>query len=81
MEQSLVSAKYQIVMPKALLRKIKVKPGQRLNVELSGDKIILSPVSVSTKSNWPYDHLRILKNPWQGEGSEKYLEKERDSWD
>lgn len=81
MMQTLVSTKYQVVIPKEARKKIKVKPGQKLNVNVSGEQIILSPAKYKKKLNWPHDYIKMLKNPWEGEDPAKYLEEERNSWD
>ena len=79
--QTVVSTKYQIVIPKAVRRKVNIKPGQKMNVELSGKQIVLSSPVTIQKLNWPSDHLRKLKNLWKGTDVDKYLEKERNSWE
>jgi len=81
MEQTSVNIKYQVVIPRAIRKKVKVKPGQKLNINVSGEQIILSPTKGSKKLNWPHDHIKLLKNPWEGEDPLKYLEEERNSWD
>lgn len=79
--QTLVSTKYQVVIPKEIRKKISVKPGQKINVHVSGDQIIMSPARTDNKLNWPQDYIKKLKNPWKGVDVDKYLEKERNSWD
>lgn len=81
MIQTQVSTKYQVVIPKEVRKKIKIKPGQKMNVSVSGKQIILSPTGVKENWKWPEDYLKKLKNPWEGTDSEKYLEEERNSWD
>lgn len=81
MIQTSVSTKYQVVIPKAIRKKIKVKPGQKMNVNIAGEQIILSPSKTKKKLNWPHDYIKKLKNPWENEDPIKYLEKERNSWD
>lgn len=81
MTQALVSTKYQIVIPKEVRKKIKIKPGQRMNIHLAGEQIVLSKSKTKKNWKWPEDYLKNLKNPWEGEDSQEYLEKERNSWD
>lgn len=76
MIQTLVSSKYQIVIPKKVRKQIPVKPGQRLNVYLAGDQIILSP-----KRNWPNDYLKDLRGLWRNIDIKTFVELERNSWD
>lgn len=79
--QTLVNVKYQVVIPKEARKKIKIKPGQKLNVNVAGDQIILSPVSARENWKYPEDYIKNLKDPWEGEDREKYLEEERNSWE
>lgn len=44
MTTSLLSPKYQIVIPKEIRQTLGLKPGQRLHVAVVGDHIELSPV-------------------------------------
>ena len=81
MIQTSVSTKYQVVIPREIRKKIKVKPGQKMNVNISGEQIILSPAQTKKKLDWPHDHIKLLSKDWQGINVEKYLEEERNSWD
>lgn len=83
MEQTLVSTKYQIVIPKKVRKKLSVKPGQRMNIHTVGEQIILSKAHSGEHKNWqwPEDYIKNLKNPWEGEDPIKYLDEERNSWE
>lgn len=81
MEQTSVNIKYQVVIPKAIRNKVKIKPGQKLNINVSGEQIILSRAPTKTKWNWPQDHIKKLGGIWKPEEIDKYLEEERNSWD
>lgn len=81
MIQTSVSTKYQVVIPKEARRKLKIQPGQKLNVNVAGEQIILSPAPTNTKWNWPRDHIKKLGGIWKPEEIDKYLEEERNSWD
>ena len=81
MNQTLVSTKYQVVIPKEVRKKVNLKPGQKMNVNVSGEQIILSPARTKAKLNWPHDHIKKLRGIWKPEGIENYLEEERNSWD
>ncbi len=74
--QTLVSSKYQIVIPKEIRKRIKVKPGQKLNIYTAGDQMILS-----TKMNWPEDHLKDLRGLWKNIDVDTFLKKEHASWE
>lgn len=75
MIQTSVNTKYQIVIPKAARKKIKVKPGQKFNMYLTEDKIILS-----TKRIWPQDYLKNLRGLLKGIDIKTFVENERASW-
>lgn len=79
--QTSVNVKYQVVIPKEIRKKIKVKPGQKMDVEVTANQIILSPSKVKRQLNWPRDYIKKLQNPWEGVDVDKYLEEERNSWD
>ncbi len=76
MLQTLVSSKYQIVIPKAVRKKISIKPGQKLNVYLIDDKIMLTP-----KRIWPQDYIKELRGLWKNTNPIDFLEQDRNSWD
>lgn len=82
MLQTLVSTKYQVVIPKEVRKKLQVKPGQKLDVSIDREKIILSHSKAKRKKDWkwPEDYIKNLKDPWEGEDRAKYLEEERNSW-
>lgn len=73
--QTLVSTKYQVVIPRKIRKKIGVKPGQRLVVHLSGEQIILSP-----KRSWPSGYLKSLQGKLGIKDVNKYLLRERGTW-
>ena len=80
--QTLISTKYQIVIPKEVRKEIKVKPGQMINVDVVGNQIVLSKARVKERWNWPEDHLKRLRGIWKSsEEIDKYLQKERSSWE
>lgn len=58
-----------------------MKPGQRMDVEVVGEKVILSPARSKRKLSWPKDYVERLRNPWEGVDIEKYIDDERNSWD
>lgn len=74
--QTQVSTKYQVVIPKEVRKKIDIKPGQKLNIYTAGDQIILS-----SKMNWPGDHLKQLRGLWKNINVSTFLEEERKSWE
>lgn len=44
MTTSILSPKYQIVIPKEIRRTLNLKPGQRLQLRIEGDHIEIKPV-------------------------------------
>lgn len=76
MSQTLISSKYQLVIPKEIRKRIGIKPGQKLNITLAGDNIILTP-----KREWPEDHLKDLRNLWKKTNIKVFLKDERNSWE
>ncbi len=81
MIQTLVSTKYQVVIPREIRKKIKIKPGQKMNVDVEGEQIVLSPTKTKKKWAWPEDHVKNLGDIWKDVDVDKYLEEERNSWD
>ncbi len=79
--QTLVNVKYQVVIPKEVRKKIKVKPGQKMNVNMAGNQIILSPTKSKKELKWPEDYYKKLGGIWKGVDIDKYMEEERNSWD
>lgn len=80
--QTLVSTKYQVVIPKEVRRKVGIKPGQRMNVHAVGEKVILSPAHTKEKLKWPEDYYKKLGGIWKSsEDIDKYLEEEDKSWE
>lgn len=79
--QTLVSTKYQVVIPKEARRKINLKPGQKMNVEVTANQIILSPSKAKRQLNWPKDYIKKFGGIWEGVDVDKYIDKERNSWD
>ena len=81
MIQTQVSTKYQVVIPKKIRKQIGIKPGQKMDVSIIGKKIVLTPGDDTKNWKWPDDYIKNLPNPWEGEDSNEWLKKERESWD
>lgn len=79
--QTLVNVKYQVVIPKEARKKVKIKPGQRMNVNIAGDQIILSPAKSKKQLKWPEDYIKKYGDIWKGVDVDKYIDEERNSWD
>jgi len=75
--QTLVSTKYQVVIPKEARRKIGLKPGQKMDVEVTENRIVLS--KTKGKSG---DYYKKLGGLWKSsEDIEKYLEEQDRAWE
>lgn len=79
--QTLVSTKYQVVIPKEARKKVGIKPGQKMDVEITNNRIVLSKIKQGGKLNWPEDYYKKLGGLWKHTNIEKYLEEERNSWE
>lgn len=80
--QTLVNVKYQVVIPKEARKKIKIKPGQRMNVDVFGEKVILSKAQTKKQLKWPEDYYNQLRGLWKNTADiDKYLEEEDKSWE
>lgn len=80
--QTLVNVKYQVVIPKAARKKVHIRPGQKMNVDVIGEKVILSPAKHKKKLEWPEEYYKELGGIWKSsEDIDNYLEEEDKSWE
>jgi AbrB family looped-hinge helix DNA binding protein len=71
-----VSRKNQIAVPAAARRRLGIRPGDRLEVEVGDDAIVLRPRPTGVA-----DELRDLAPElWQGIDAATYLRDLRDEW-
>lgn len=71
-----VSPRFQIVIPKVVREAMNLRPGEKLRVEVEGDRIVLRP-----KPSRPARRLRGLhREIWEGVDPVTYVRKERASW-
>ena len=69
-----VGERYQIVIPVKERNRIGLKPGQKVNVSVEGDRIVIDPVgSVQAKG--------ILKDIGPREDATDYIKKLRREWE
>ena len=68
-----LSSKNQIVIPRAAREKLKLKAGDKLEIVVKGDTILIFPR--------PKSYEAALRGIARGLYPEGYLDKERDSWD
>lgn len=77
--QVTVGAKYQIVIPKEVRKKIKdLSPGQRVKVYSVDDRTITIKI---TPKDWIERTYGMMKKAWKGIDTTKYLEDLRNEWD
>jgi len=77
MSETTISPKYQVVIPKAVRKKLNIKEGQRLQVYPMGDSIILSPKPESYTEKM----LGLGKEVWKEIDPLEYIREERLDWD
>jgi len=71
-----VSAKYQIAVPQIARKKLNIKKGDRLLVDVQDGVIVLIP-----EPKRYTDYLQGLHGDiWKGVNVQKYLNGERDAW-
>ena len=70
-----VGRRGQMVLPKAVREALGVTEGDRLWVEVEGNRVILRPVSSLVRES-----LGSLRGTW-GEAIASYLKEEREAWD
>lgn len=74
---STLTTKYQLVIPKAVREKVKVKAGQTILVQALGDIILLQP---KKKGGWARNLLGLGKDVWQNVDAVSYVRSERKTW-
>lgn len=76
MAETIISPKYQVVIPKEVRRKLNIKEGQRLQVYPVGNSIVLSP----KPQNYTAKMLGLGKDLWRGVDPLDYIRQERAGW-
>jgi len=71
-----LSSKYQVVIPREARKKLGLRAGDQLAVEVEGEKIILRP----RPKNYTDYMLGLGKEMWEGIDASEYVRKERESW-
>ncbi|WKZ35406.1 MAG: AbrB/MazE/SpoVT family DNA-binding domain-containing protein [Anaerolineales bacterium] len=71
-----VSAKYQIAVPQIARKKLNIKKGDRLLVDVQDGVIVLIPEPKRYTNYLQGLHSEI----WKGVDLQKYLDGERDAW-
>ena len=71
-----LSSKYQVVIPREARKKLGLRAGDQLAVEVEGEKIILRP----RPKNYTNYMLGLGKEIWEGIDASEYVREERESW-
>jgi len=71
-----LSSKYQVVIPKEARKKLGLRAGDQLAVEVKGGKVILRP----RPKNYTNYMLGLGKEIWEGIDASEYVRKERELW-
>lgn len=80
--QTLISTKHQVVIPKEARKKLGLKPGQKMDVEVTNNKIVLSKAKPKDSEKWLEDYRKRLGGLWKSEKDiEEYLEEQDRSWE
>lgn len=79
MQETTVSKKYQIVIPKKTREKVGLKEGQKVYAYATKDNNIL--LSVKRNLKWPDDYIGSEADIWKDIDVAEYLREERGSWD
>ena len=75
MKTTKVGQRYQVVIPKEIRNQLKLKPGERLKVELMGNTVVMERYS-SEAEQW-YGKQKTL---WANIDALAYLKEERSTW-
>lgn len=77
--QVTVGAKYQIVIPKEVRKRIKdIRPGAKVRVEPGPNDSVTIKV---TRRNWADISYGFMRDAWKGIDPTKEIEKMRGEWD
>ena len=76
-ERTKISHKYQIVIPKALRERLKLKRGEYLEIRpVHGRRAI----TLTPAKRWPDDYIGLHADIWAGIDPVEYVRRERASW-
>lgn len=75
MSTTRISDKYQVVIPKPVREKLRLKEGQTLHAYVVGQGVLLTPVK-----KWPEAYLGSQKDIWRNIDVRQFIEDERNAW-
>ncbi|MEW6610846.1 MAG: AbrB/MazE/SpoVT family DNA-binding domain-containing protein [Patescibacteria group bacterium] len=79
-ETTTVTTKYQVVIPRQVRQRVKIRSGERMSVRAIGDLIVMQPQRKRGRG-WADSLLGLGKEVWEGEDTAAYIKSERDTWD
>ena len=72
-----LTSKCQITLPARIRRKLDLRPGDRVQVEIQGGAIVLRPL----RGSFVDSMVGLGREVWEAEGgAERFLDGERDGW-
>lgn len=78
MQTVTVGTKYQVVIPKKVREKLKIKPGDKISI---GAKNKESATLKTNATSWAERTRGIAKKAWKNIDTTKYLEDLRNEWE
>ena len=72
-----VSSRYQIALPSAARRRLKIQAGDRLLVDIQDGLLVLIP----QPKDYTTHMAGLYREVWEGVDTTGYLNEERDAWD
>ncbi|HEY8695109.1 MAG TPA: AbrB/MazE/SpoVT family DNA-binding domain-containing protein [Chloroflexota bacterium] len=75
-----VSAKNQIAVPASVRKRLGIKPGDRLRVEVRGQKATLEREERTQSASVVDDLLAIAPEIWRGIDTQAYIDELRNEW-
>jgi len=76
---STVTSKYQVVIPKAVRKIVKIKAGDKVLVQALGDMVVIQ--QKDHQQSWANTLLGLGKETWQDLNPLTYIREERATWD
>lgn len=75
---SVVTGKYQVVIPKRVRQRVKVAAGDKVIIEALGDLIVIH--KQKRAQSWTDALLGLGKDVWKNLDPVTYVRKEREAW-
>ena len=75
-----VSSKNQIAVPAAVRRRLGIKAGDRLRIEVRGQRAIMEREAEAEAASVVDELLAIAPEMWRGVDGQAYIDELRDEW-